>query len=449
MRKSQSILAAEKILEAVIKEEGVVKYPINPFKILKSKNVLITFSDFDKLEGLLLYDKNKKSIVSINLNRPITRQRFTAAHELGHLMLHGEVNKDNFLCPIYGIKSSIEKEADEFASHLLMPNQELVKKINEYQNNDGEVGFDECLHIAEYFGVSFESCVKTIRFRLNRLSLKVDNKELDKEIRKFKPQKKREELFRKTNDVDLLVNAVEYSYFSVININNIIGIKFIQELVTNDNRLENIDISEDKLKEIYADFRLNGGESKYCIETNQNIIESLGNLEMNRYCLETKDTIDVFKIRDLNKILYKYSPFPEYTGMFRTSDNMIYGGKIQPVSTSELFDKMDEINSLVNDLNTNHDAYDIAKYISIVSDIHYRLTVLHPFNDGNGRIARAFMNWLLRIKGLPPVYFDFSNKKEYLDALNEIDKGGDNKKLQLIIIKSMIKTMSKIHDSWK
>ena len=104
-----------------------------------------------------------------------------------------------------------------------------------------------------------------------------------------------------------------------------------------------------------------------------------------------------------------------------------------------------EFESWKNSINE----YNISDYIKIVSDIHYRLTVLHPFNDGNGRIARAFMNWLLRIKGLPPVYFDSSNKKEYLEALNEIDKGGNSSRLELIIIKAMIKTMSKIHDSWK
>ena len=449
MRENKSVLAAEKILQEVLKKDGVITFPINPFKLLKNKNVVVTFSNFDKLEGLLLYDKNKTSVVSVNLNRPITRQRFTAAHELGHLLLHKEISKTNFLCPIYGAKSIIEKEADEFASHLLMPTTELEKKITEYQNDNGEVELENCLYIAEYFGVSFESCVKTIRFRLNKLSLKLDNSELDKVIRKFQPQKKRLKLLDSTNDIMLLINAIEYSYFSMINIDDIVGIKFIQELVNNDNRLENIEITEEKLKEIYADFRINGSESIYCTETNQAVIESLGNLEMNRYCLETKDTIDIFKIKDLNKLLYKYSPYPEYSGLIRTSDNMIYGGKIQPVSTSEIFDKMDEINTLVTNLKNSINEYNISDYIKIVSDIHYRLTVLHPFNDGNGRIARAFMNWLLRIKGLPPVYFDSSNKKEYLEALNEIDKGGNSSRLELIIIKAMIKTMSKIHDSWK
>ena len=446
---SRSKIAAEKVLQTIKEEKGKITYPIDPFKILKEKNVIITFSNFDKLEGLLLFDKQKESVVSINLNRPVTRQRFTAAHELGHLMLHAEIKGENFLCPISGTKNLIECEADDFASNLLMPNEELNKLVDKYQDKNGNVGLDDCLLIAEYFGVSFESCVKTIRFRLKRLSYQLDNTELNRIIKKYKPQIKRKDLFEKTNDLDLLKNLISYSYFSIPNVNDIVGIKFMQNLVYHDNRLENINLTVEEINEIYADFRINGSESKYCKEENQNIIEVLGNIEMNKYCLETTDDITIFKIKDLNKLLYKFVPFPEYTGTFRIDDNLILGGKIQPVSVSELFNKIEEMNELINKLVGNIDKYDISEYISEVANIHYRLTVLHPFNDGNGRISRAFMNWLLRLKGLCPVYIDSENKDEYLEALNRIDAGDDNSNLQIIIIKAIIKTMAELHNSWK
>lgn len=447
--KSKACLAAEKIIEEEIKRGGKISFPIDPFKILKARNVIITYSDFDKLEGLLLFDKEKESIVSINLNRPVTRQRFTAAHELGHVTLHAEIKGENFLCPIFGVKNKVEKEADEFASNLLMPTPELNKLIDKYQDENGKVDFDECLIIAECFGVSFESCVKTIRFRLNRLARELDNDELSKEIKKYKPTFKRKELFKKTNDLQLLINSINYSYFSIINVNNIIGIKFMQNLVYHDNRLENINLSVEEINNIYADFRINGSNSRYCTVENQNIIEVLGNIEMNRYCLETKDELNVFKIKDLNKLLYKYAPFPEYTGVFRTEDNMILGGKIQPVSYSELFDKIDELNNMITILVDNIEKYNISEYINAVADIHYKLTVLHPFQDGNGRISRAFMNWLLRLKGLCPIYIDSSNKDDYLAALNKIDRESDNTDLQIIIIKGIINTMAELHESWR
>ncbi len=153
---------------------------------------------------------------------------------------------------------------------------------------------------------------------------------------------------------------------------------------------------------------------------------------MNKYCLETNDEINIFKIKDLNKLLYKYVPFPEYAGEFIT----------------ELFNEIEKLNDMLTELVNNIEKYDIAEYIGMVANIHYKLTVLHPFNDGNGRISRAFMNWLLRLKRLCPIYIDSNNKNEYLNALNKIDRESDSTDLQIIIIKSIIKTMAELHESW-
>ena len=448
---SESKLAAERVLHKIEQKAGKIPFPIDPFKLLKEYyDAIITFSDFDKLEGLLLLDNNKdaKSIISINLNRPVTRQRFTAAHELGHILLHSKIKNREFLCPISEKKSPIEKEADEFAANLLMPTDELNRMINKYQDEKGNVDFNQCLLISEYFGVSFEACVKTIRFRLNRFARRLNNDELNDEIKKYRPSIKRNAFFNKTNDLDLLRNAINYSYFSLFNINDIIGIKFMQNLIYHDNRIENINLTLNEISEIYADFRVNGSESKYCTEKNQNIIEVLGNIEMNQYCLTTEDEIDIFKIKKLNNLLYKYAPFPEYAGEFRTNDNLILGGQIQPISVDRISDEMTELDKIVNNLISNIEDYSVSDYIDIVSTIHYRLTVLHPFNDGNGRISRAFMNWLLRLKGLPPIYIDLDNKTDYLRALHKIDREKDNAELQIVIIKAIINTMAELHDSW-
>ena len=74
---NKTIQKTEQLLQEIKEKDGKISFPIDPFRILREKNIFITFSNFDKLEGLLLYDKNDKSIVSINLNRLVIRQRFT------------------------------------------------------------------------------------------------------------------------------------------------------------------------------------------------------------------------------------------------------------------------------------------------------------------------------------------------------------------------------------
>jgi Fic family protein len=50
-------------------------------------------------------------------------------------------------------------------------------------------------------------------------------------------------------------------------------------------------------------------------------------------------------------------------------------------------------------------------------EAHYRLTAIHPFDDGNGRTARLLMNLVLIRGGYPPVAVRPKDRKTYLDAL--------------------------------
>lgn len=52
---------------------------------------------------------------------------------------------------------------------------------------------------------------------------------------------------------------------------------------------------------------------------------------------------------------------------------------------------------------------------------HYRYIRIHPFEDGNGRIARLLMNYVLLRQGFPMVVIRNRSKNEYLDALHRSD----------------------------
>ncbi|WP_132291627.1 Fic family protein [Kribbella sp. VKM Ac-2568] len=57
---------------------------------------------------------------------------------------------------------------------------------------------------------------------------------------------------------------------------------------------------------------------------------------------------------------------------------------------------------------------------------HAWLTHIHPFEDGNGRIARLLANFALGQAGLPPAIVKHASQRgEYLDALRLSDTGGD------------------------
>jgi Fic family protein len=54
---------------------------------------------------------------------------------------------------------------------------------------------------------------------------------------------------------------------------------------------------------------------------------------------------------------------------------------------------------------------------------HRRLVEIHPFNDGNGRMARLLMNLVLIRGGYPPVAVRPADRPAYIDALQQAQAG--------------------------
>lgn len=61
--------------------------------------------------------------------------------------------------------------------------------------------------------------------------------------------------------------------------------------------------------------------------------------------------------------------------------------------------------------------------------LHHRFIRIHPFDDGNGRVVRLLVNYVLLKAGLPPLVIKTRERKQYLSALAMAD-AGDFKPLQ-------------------
>ena len=60
----------------------------------------------------------------------------------------------------------------------------------------------------------------------------------------------------------------------------------------------------------------------------------------------------------------------------------------------------------------------------LAAEAHYRLVSIHPFTDGNGRIARLLMNMILLMTDYPPAIIRKRDRLNYMDSLEKAQLGG-------------------------
>lgn len=81
-----------------------------------------------------------------------------------------------------------------------------------------------------------------------------------------------------------------------------------------------------------------------------------------------------------------------------------------------------KMNDLMKWYNENKDNTDVHPVL-FATEFHYRFIRIHPFDDGNGRIARLLMNFILMQKGFPPAIIKTEDKTGYFTALQQADAG--------------------------
>jgi Fic family protein len=78
---------------------------------------------------------------------------------------------------------------------------------------------------------------------------------------------------------------------------------------------------------------------------------------------------------------------------------------------------MNDLMQWYNNVSATENAIEVAALL------HYKFVCIHPFDDGNGRIARLLMNYHLIKNNYLPVIIKTEDKKKYLFALREADVG--------------------------
>lgn len=156
--------------------------------------------------------------------------------------------------------------------------------------------------------------------------------------------------------------------------------------------------------------------------------------EMMREAVDLKDTLLTQNfIRQLHKVLLRedytvYRNLPGgiqtsyviHAGQYKTRPNSVitrYGDRFEYASS-------EETPALMSDLV---DWYNLAEEsgeytpVELAALFHYRYIRIHPFEDGNGRIARLMVNYILARHGWPMIVVRSRDKRKYIEALHKSD----------------------------
>jgi len=120
---------------------------------------------------------------------------------------------------------------------------------------------------------------------------------------------------------------------------------------------------------------------------------------------------------------------PLVKGAYKTLPNNV----VLPDGAIHEYCPPEHVASEVDRLLELHASYEGRDPLLVAAWFHHRFTQIHPFQDGNGRVARVLSAYILLKAGLLPIVVDRDRREDYLTALREGDSGRIEKLVRLFV----------------
>jgi fido (protein-threonine AMPylation protein) len=115
-------------------------------------------------------------------------------------------------------------------------------------------------------------------------------------------------------------------------------------------------------------------------------------------------------------------------GEYRTTPVFIIGGSYTPPPPEQVSDHMEY---------ALHEYYEGVKrkvhLVELAALFHLKFEQIHPFPDGNGRVGREVLNFMLNRSGYPQIYIPYSERSNYLSSLQTGDEGNSTPIVEFVL----------------
>jgi len=164
---------ARKAARAILHEFGVSAPPVPVERIIKSRKIVLRYAPLEEDLSGMAYIKDGVGIIGVNALHHPNRQRFSAAHELAHHILHADVIRDAvhvdkgirvlFRDDVSSLGTEpMEIQANAFAAELLIPGDLLATALE-----GGGVDIEDEARV-EALARRFRVSAAAMLFRLSR-----------------------------------------------------------------------------------------------------------------------------------------------------------------------------------------------------------------------------------------------------------------------------------------
>ncbi|MBU0456527.1 MAG: Fic family protein [Nanoarchaeota archaeon] len=190
--------------------------------------------------------------------------------------------------------------------------------------------------------------------------------------------------------------------------------RFTEDFTYNTNAIEGSTVALSEVKEL-----LSGKEEPQDADD----IETLNVAKTVEYIKKSKEKITVELIINLHLICFKGTK--KFAGKLRDVEVVIKDSQGNIVHQGAPINK---VKGLLEELCKWYDKHK-KKYppLLLAAVMHNQFEKIHPFQDGNGRVGRLLLNYVLIHNKYPPINIKLRDRMRYYKCLQEYDKKNDIK----------------------
>jgi Fic family protein len=150
----------------------------------------------------------------------------------------------------------------------------------------------------------------------------------------------------------------------------------------------------------------------------QDVKEAEAHQDVFRKMLETKKDLSLQRVLSWHHGLFSQTT-PDIAGKLRDYQVYISGVKYTPPSPVEVHPLMMEMLAWYHRNKTRLHPVELA------AALHFKFESIHPFGDGNGRVGRLMMNFVLHRNGWPMLNIPYEQRMGYYSALERSQRKQD------------------------